>query len=89
MSGSLSAASCHQAHFRSHVDQGSAAEQAFKLGLRGRRRVRERDLPLKIAAAGGSIGGLCAGIALRGIGCAVDVYERSPGAMASRVAAAW
>jgi 2-polyprenyl-6-methoxyphenol hydroxylase-like FAD-dependent oxidoreductase len=51
--------------------------------------VRERDLPLKSAVAGGSIGGLCAGIALRGIGCAVDVYERSPGAMASRVAPAW
>ena len=85
----IKAASCHQAHFRSHVDQGSAAEQAFKLGLRGRRRVRERDLPLKIAAAGDSISGLCAGIALRGIGCMVDVYERTPGAMASRVAPAW
>jgi hypothetical protein len=34
--------------------------------------------------AGGSIGGLCAGIALRGIGCEVELYERAPGAMASR-----
>jgi 2-polyprenyl-6-methoxyphenol hydroxylase-like FAD-dependent oxidoreductase len=41
-------------------------------------------LPLKIVVAGGSIGGLCAGIALRGIGCDVQVYERMPGVMASR-----
>ena len=40
--------------------------------------------PLKVAIAGGSIAGLCAGIALRGIGCEVDVYERTPGAMTSR-----
>jgi 2-polyprenyl-6-methoxyphenol hydroxylase-like FAD-dependent oxidoreductase len=46
--------------------------------------VRERGLPLKVAVAGGSIGGLCAAIALRGMGCEVDVYERTPGAMASR-----
>src|SRR5689334_2068051 len=47
-------------------------------------RVRRGNLPLKVAVAGGSIGGLCAGIALRGIGCEVEVYERTPGAMASR-----
>jgi len=46
--------------------------------------VREGNRPLKVAVAGGSIAGLCAGIALRGIGCAVEVYERTPGAMASR-----
>jgi 2-polyprenyl-6-methoxyphenol hydroxylase-like FAD-dependent oxidoreductase len=33
---------------------------------------------------GGSIGGLCAGLALRGIGCAVEIYEHSAGALASR-----
>ena len=42
------------------------------------------NLPLKVAVAGGSIGGLCAGVALRGIGCEVDVHERTPGAMTSR-----
>ncbi len=41
-------------------------------------------MPLTVAVAGGSIGGLCAGIALRGIGCAVEVYERTPGVMTSR-----
>ncbi len=46
--------------------------------------MREGNRPLKVAVAGGSIGGLCAGIALRGIGCEVEVYERTPGAMASR-----
>ena len=39
---------------------------------------------LDVAVAGGSIGGLCAGIALRGIGCNVEIYERTLGAMASR-----
>ena len=33
---------------------------------------------------GGSIAGLCAGIALRGVGYAVEVYERAPGPMTSR-----
>jgi 2-polyprenyl-6-methoxyphenol hydroxylase-like FAD-dependent oxidoreductase len=46
--------------------------------------VRQGSLPLRVVVAGGSIGGLCAGIALRGIGCEVQVYERTPGAMASR-----
>lgn len=46
--------------------------------------MRQGGLPLRVAVAGGSIGGLCAGIALRGIGCEVEVYERTPGAMASR-----
>jgi 2-polyprenyl-6-methoxyphenol hydroxylase-like FAD-dependent oxidoreductase len=46
--------------------------------------VRQGSLPIRIIVAGGSIGGLCAGIALRGIGCEVQVYERTPGAMASR-----
>ena len=39
---------------------------------------------LKIAVVGGSIGGLCAAITLRGIGCDVEVYERSSGEMTSR-----
>ena len=30
--------------------------------------------PLRIAVAGGSIGGLCAGVALRGAGFDVKVY---------------
>jgi 2-polyprenyl-6-methoxyphenol hydroxylase-like FAD-dependent oxidoreductase len=46
--------------------------------------VPEGNQLLKVAVAGGSIGGLCAGLALRGIGCEVDVYERTPGAMTSR-----
>src|SRR5689334_21338314 len=47
-------------------------------------RMRKGGVPLRVAVAGGSIGGLCAGIALRAIGCDVAVYERTPGAMASR-----
>src|SRR5438552_306124 len=39
---------------------------------------------LKIAVAGGSIGGLCAGIALRGIGCNFEIYKRTLGTMTSR-----
>lgn len=41
-------------------------------------------LPLNVVVAGGSIGGLCAGVALRAIGCDVSIYERSPGPMADR-----
>lgn len=39
------------------------------------------ELPLKVEVAGGSIGGLCAGIALRGIGADVEIFERDPGPM--------
>src|SRR5262245_22670893 len=38
----------------------------------------------KVVVVGGSIGGLCAGIALRGIGCDVAIYERATGPMTSR-----
>lgn len=40
--------------------------------------------PLRIAVAGGSIGGLCAGLALNGAGFDVQVYERDPGPMDTR-----
>src|SRR5882762_9543935 len=40
--------------------------------------------PLRIAVAGGSIGGLCAGLALRGVGFDVRVYERVSGPMETR-----
>src|SRR6202047_4890856 len=40
--------------------------------------------PLRIAVAGGSIGGLCAGLALRGGGFDVQVYERVSGPMETR-----
>lgn len=36
---------------------------------------------LRVAINGGSIGGLCAGIALRGNGAQVDIYERTAGPM--------
>ncbi len=39
---------------------------------------------LRIAVAGGSIGGLCAGIALHGAGFDVQVYERVSGPMETR-----
>ena len=42
------------------------------------------DGPLRIAVAGGSIGGLCAGLALRGAGFDVQVYERVGGSMETR-----
>lgn len=32
----------------------------------------------KVAVVGGSLGGLLAGIALRGVGCTVDIFERVP-----------
>ncbi|HEX8521757.1 MAG TPA: hypothetical protein VF669_05830 [Tepidisphaeraceae bacterium] len=44
---------------------------------------RDKRLP-KVTVAGGSLGGLCAGIALRGIGCDVNVFERTAGPMSSR-----
>src|ERR1700675_4400487 len=40
--------------------------------------------PFRIAVAGGSIGGLCAGLALRGAGFDVQVYERVSGPMETR-----
>ena len=46
--------------------------------------MRKGNPPLRVAVVGGSIGGLCTAIALRGVGCAVDVYERTPGVLASR-----
>jgi 2,6-dihydroxypyridine 3-monooxygenase len=39
---------------------------------------------LKVVVNGGSIGGLCAGVALRGIGADVQVYEEHPGPMDTR-----
>lgn len=38
----------------------------------------------RVAVAGGSIGGLCAGLALHGAGFDVQVYERTPGPMDTR-----
>jgi len=43
-----------------------------------------RDGRPRIAVAGGSIGGLCAGLALHGAGFEVQVYERHPGPMDTR-----
>ena len=40
-----------------------------------------------VMIAGGSIGGLCAGVALRGIGADVHIYERVTGPMETRGAA--
>src|SRR5260221_9230819 len=40
--------------------------------------------PLRIAVAGGSVGGLCAGVALRSAGFDVRVYERVSGRMETR-----
>jgi len=37
-----------------------------------------------VTIAGGSIGGLCAGVALRGIGAEVHIYERVAGPMETR-----
>ena len=42
------------------------------------------DRRLQIVVAGGSIGGLCAGLALHGSGFDVNVYERHPGPMDTR-----
>lgn len=39
----------------------------------------DRKTALRVAVAGGSVGGLAAAIALRGIGADVNVYEREPG----------
>lgn len=40
--------------------------------------------PLRVTIAGGSIGGLCAGIALRGIGADVQIFERHAGPLDTR-----
>lgn len=40
--------------------------------------------PLRVAVAGGSIGGLCAGVALNGAGFDVQVFERNAGSMDTR-----
>jgi 2-polyprenyl-6-methoxyphenol hydroxylase-like FAD-dependent oxidoreductase len=42
------------------------------------------DHKIAVTIAGGSIGGLCAGIALRGIGCDVHIHERIAGPMEMR-----
>jgi len=39
---------------------------------------------LRVVVAGGSLGGLCAGVALRGQGANVDIFERNPGEMENR-----
>ncbi len=39
---------------------------------------------IKVAVVGGSVGGLSAALQLRAVGCDVDVYERSTGAMTSK-----
>jgi 2-polyprenyl-6-methoxyphenol hydroxylase-like FAD-dependent oxidoreductase len=46
--------------------------------------MRHHKRPIRVIVSGGSIAGLCAGIALRGIGHDVDVYERATGPMVSR-----
>src|SRR5260370_30290678 len=42
------------------------------------------DGPLRIAVAGGSIGGLCAGLTRRGMGFDAQVYERVSGPLETR-----
>lgn len=39
---------------------------------------------LRVVVAGGSIGGLCAGVALRGVGVTVDLFERLAGPVDTR-----
>ena len=39
---------------------------------------------LRVVVAGGSLGGLCSGVALRGQGASVDIFERNPGEMEAR-----
>jgi 2-polyprenyl-6-methoxyphenol hydroxylase-like FAD-dependent oxidoreductase len=42
---------------------------------------RDSHKDLRVVVAGGSLGGLCAGVALRGQGVNVDIFERHPGEM--------
>src|SRR5260370_42366429 len=44
----------------------------------------EGEGPIRVAVAGGSIGGLCTGLALNGAGFDVQVYERVSGPMETR-----
>ena len=39
---------------------------------------------MRVVVAGGSIGGLCAGLALRHSGADVEIFERHPGPMETR-----
>ena len=39
---------------------------------------------LRVVVAGGALGGLCAGVALRGQGADVDIFEWNPGEMETR-----
>ncbi len=41
-------------------------------------------MPLKVAVIGGSIAGLSTGIALRCLGCDVQIYEQSPTSLQGR-----
>jgi len=41
-------------------------------------RVEPHSCELRVVVVGGSIGGLAAGLALRSIGCNVEIFERSP-----------
>lgn len=56
--------------------------------LQHRRACRHRlptpDSNVDVAVAGGSIGGLSAGLALHGAGFDVEIYERHPGPMETR-----
>ncbi len=45
---------------------------------------RSVENQLTVSIAGGSIGGLCAGVALSGIGADVRIYERVSGSMETR-----
>jgi len=53
-------------------------------GLIPNRAIPGRTRPLRVLIAGGSLGGLYAGLALRSMGCDVDIFERSQGLMEDR-----
>jgi 2-polyprenyl-6-methoxyphenol hydroxylase-like FAD-dependent oxidoreductase len=65
-------------------------EYRFVLTVRWRSRFMAREAsahherPMRVIVVGGSIAGLCAGIALRGNGHDVQIYERAAGQMVSR-----